>query len=138
MSFAQTIFSSVLFCATAAAAVSPYPDSKSRLDRMCDRLQSKPAFAEDAYVRLGIAIVRRFTAPDGDMAKLDEPWVQLQSRELSQVLDWTEKRIDDLSRGVAPIQLPRPAGGPIVAKDGVLFSPTTVGKSAKLSQTPYN
>ncbi len=113
--------------------------SQSRLERMKKLMADDPALGKDAYVRLGFAVVARFRNPvPGGPAGAEADWAKMQSREISQVLDWTEQRINQLAKGaVKPVVVPRPVGGQPEIRDGILYAQTKVGDSGKVTTLPY-
>ncbi|MBI3922188.1 MAG: beta-galactosidase [Armatimonadetes bacterium] len=115
-----------------------FADIPSRVGRTRQFIADKPAPGKDSYVRLGLAVVERFPGPvPGGPAGKELEWASLQSEEVTQVLDWTEQRINALQNGAPPVIVPRPAGGRIVIRNGLLFVPTLIGDSKKVTRRPY-
>ena len=115
-----------------------FAETQSRVENIRKIMAEKPTIAKDSYLRLGLAVADRFRGPvPGGPAGKEDEWARLQSDEVSQVVDWTVQRIDELLHGARPVVVPRPVGGPLAVRDGLLIAPTRTADSPEVTRRPY-
>lgn len=121
-----------------AETMAKFADAHSRLDRMQKLAADNPQVRKDAYVQLGIAVADRFQKPiPGGPDGTEAEWAKLQAREVNQVLDWTQRRIDKLVKGEArPYLMPRPVGRPEI-REGLLYARSRAGEFGEVKTAPY-
>ncbi|NLX07638.1 MAG: hypothetical protein GXY33_21075 [Phycisphaerae bacterium] len=73
-----------------------------RTDALEKRLAERPEHAADAYVGMGVPTARRFldhVRAGGWEGNQSDDWDVMQLEEVEWILDWTDERLDRLSRG---------------------------------------
>jgi hypothetical protein len=130
----QSIAQSTKPATTTAPTTQPLIDrEEAHLKQVTDRLQKNPALQKNPYVRLELAVARRFLdrlATNKGKSDHSLEWASLQTDEIRTVLRHTEQTIDQVEAGKLPPEglgpVPVPTGGPVKIDNGVFVTSTII------------
>lgn len=125
-------------------AVDEFNRETAHLAQVLHSLESHPQLARSAYVRLDLAIARRFLArlqTPGPSAIQAPVWSKVQMQEVQEVLKDVEHLIAAVETGRLPADglgfVPMPMGGPVRIENGMLITRTTRDGEDQSTDRPF-
>jgi hypothetical protein len=114
---------------------------RAKFKQVIDLLIQHKELADDAYIKLGVTIAKRFL--DRVESNDEHPvqsisWSNLQLEEVGTVLDDTAKRIEAcVKNNTPPVSVPRPTGGAVHLKDGIFHTDVKIAGQVEKDQPFY-
>jgi hypothetical protein len=111
-------------------------EQRAKFKRVLQLLIQHNELADDAYIKLGVTVAKRFidrVIDNDEHPKQSLAWSTMQLEEVGGVLDDTEKRIHKcIDNHIAAVHVPIPTGGPVTLRDGIFYTDVTIdGKVIK-------